>query len=128
ISLVHWQYANYDNYALAYVFWSYVAGQLGGASVYGELFDQNGSPAAIQDYLETNLDLSFTEAQLRAFAATHLQQGSGPFGFEGLLNFPGSPPLAASAPSQLAPFAGTLVSVGAASIDYTGDQGDNVVY
>ena len=128
ISLVHWQYANYDNYALAYVFWSYLAGQLGGAAVYGELFDQNGSPAAIQDYLETNLDLSFAEAQLRALAATQLQQASGPFGFEGLLSFPGSPPLAASAPSQLAPFAGTLVSVGASSIDYSGDQGDNVVY
>jgi hypothetical protein len=128
ISLVHWQYANYDNYALAYVFWSYVAGQLGGASIYGELFDQSGSPAAIQDFLETKLGLSFAETQLHALAATHLQAASGPFGFEGLLSFPGGAPLAASAPSQLAPFAGTLVSVGGSSIDYSGDQGDNVVF
>jgi len=128
-SLVHWDYGNYDNYVLAYLFWSYVAGQLDGTTTYAELFDVDGDPAAIQTYLQSKLGLDFAEVQLRSLAAAHAQQATGPAGFEGFITLPGNAPLAPSGSLDLAPFAGLLLSPGVAtSMNPPTGAGPNLIY
>ncbi len=128
-SLVHWDYGNYDNYVLAYVFWSYIAGQLGGTNVYGQLFELDGSPAAIEGFLQQQLSLDFADVQMRALAASFAQSPSGQAGFEGLISFPGKPPTAPNETLSLEPFAGLLLPAGAATtMSAPTGAGPNLVY
>lgn len=128
-SLVHWDYGNYDNYVLAYVFWSYIAGQLGGSDTYGQLFELDGSPAAVQAFVQQQLGLDFADVQLRALAASFAQAPTGPAGFGGLLSFPGKPPTASGGALDLEPFAGLMLAAGvASSLDVPGGAGPNLVF
>lgn len=111
-SLVNWEYANYSQYAQAYVFLSYVAGQLGGLDGYGDLFHAPGDPRLLEDLLEERLGASFAETQLNALAAAWLQEESGPYGFAGLIDLPGRPQVAPAAELSLRPFAGAFFGVG----------------
>lgn len=119
-SLVNWEYANYSQYAQAYVFLSYVAGQLGGLDGYGELFRAPGDPRQLEDVLEDRLGWSFSETQLHALAAAWLQEETGPYGFEGLIELPARPKMAPSAELSLRPFAGAFFGVGEPSVTPVG--------
>lgn len=109
-SLVIWDYGNYTQYAQAYIFWTYVASQLGGASGYRDMFLSHGSPPVIDELLLEKLGASFTEVQLSALAAAWAQAPTGKYGFEGMLALPGKPatvPFGTPA-VDLEPFAGAF--------------------
>lgn len=128
VSLVQWEYGNYSQYVQAYVFWSYVAGQMDGVGSYADLMHQHGHPNSMQSYLQQQLGKSFSEAQLSALVATWAQHPSGEHSFNGLLSFPGKPKVASSASLSLSPFAGVFAVPGPGTIDYPGTQGPDIVY
>ena len=128
ISLVQWEYGNYSQYVQAYVFWSYVAGQLDGVGSYTDLMHQNGHPNSMQGYLQQQLGKTFSEAQLSALAATWAQHPSGEHSFNGVLSFPGKPKIASSASLALSPFTGVFTVPGPTTVDYPGTQGPDIVY
>jgi len=138
LSLLDWGWGDYDYYAKAYIFWSYLAAQMGGTEAYGRLFELDGHPDAVAAFAEAELGVDFTTLQLDVLVATWLSttcaecpQG-GRYGFHGMLSFPhGAPP---SAPLdttnlELGPTAGTyLLFPGETTVDYPGDQGGNIRY
>lgn len=128
LSLVQWEYGNYSQYVQAYVFWSYVAGQMDGVGSYADLMHQNGHPNNIQSYLQQELGKGFGEAQLSALVATWAQHPSGEHSFNGVLSFPGKPQIASSSSLSLSPFAGVFTVPGQATVDYPGTQGPDIVY
>jgi hypothetical protein len=126
-SLVQWEYANYSQYAQAYVFWTYVASQIGGVSGYRDLFLSSGNPDVIQELLQQKLGADFATVQLNALAAAWAQAPTGPYGFEGMLALPARP---AAVPAgndnlPLAPFAGVFFPGDAPSVEPVG-PGPNV--
>ncbi|MCC6526026.1 MAG: hypothetical protein IT373_25490 [Polyangiaceae bacterium] len=129
-SLVIWTYANYDQYVLAYLYWTYIASQLGGVSAYGDLFDVNGDPSSIQSFLQASLGKTFAETELAMLIAARVQAATGENGFNGMLNVGGTPPVSTASSLNLAPFAGTYIDLGVAvtSVDYPGTQGADIVY
>ncbi|MFO0552000.1 MAG: hypothetical protein U0271_26680 [Polyangiaceae bacterium] len=109
-SLVKWDYANYAQYAQAYVFWTYVASRLGGVSGYGELFNRTGSPGDMSSFLSTQIGETFAETQLDMLTAAWLEEPTGPFGFSGMLSLPAKPQVATmAAPIQLEAFAAVFL-------------------
>jgi hypothetical protein len=104
LSLVRWQDGNYDQYAQAYVFWTYLASRLGGEDAYGDLFDLSGDPADIDAYLQQTLGQAFTQVHLDMLAATWFQAADGPLGYEGMITFSAKPQIAATLPHQLESF------------------------
>jgi len=126
ISLLDWKFGNYSYYAMSYMFLSYVAGQMGGVEGYGKLFDANGHPKGMNSLLQTELGMTFTQAQLNALVAAWAQAPSGKYSFEGMLKWPGKPPT--GKPTSLKPLAGTWLQLDKATIDYSGSQGPDIVY
>ena len=134
LSLVNWQYANYDNYALAYLFWTYLAGQVDGVSTYGDIFDLSlGDPILVDGLIQDLLgpSESFASVQLAHYIASWVQAPTGPYGYGSMLSFN-----AASAPTvnagttslDLEPYAGVWFALSQAQVDYPGTQGANIVY
>jgi hypothetical protein len=125
-SLVQWEYANYAQYVQAYVFWTYVAGRLGGVAGYGELFDQSGDPAAIDAFFQAELGQSFADVQLDMMTAAWVEAPSGPYGFNGMLAL-GADPQASSVDSQpaLSPFEAVFLTGASGAITPAG-QGPDV--
>jgi hypothetical protein len=134
LSLVDWTYAQYENYAVAYLFWSYVAGQLAGVPSYADIFHlPSGDPADVDAFLRTELGLGFNEVQRNGLIALWAQQASGTYSFGDVVDLGGAglPPRLATpgaARLSLKPFAGTFVTAGVAELDYTGTQGPDIVY
>lgn len=128
LSLVQWQSGNYPQYVQAYVFWSYVASQLGGVAGYGELFALTGHPNDVDAFLYDKLGVRFDEAQLNALIATWLQAPSGVRGFNNMLHFEKRPHVATTNSLSLQPFAGAFLVPSDTSMSYSGDQGPDVVY
>jgi hypothetical protein len=132
LSLVNWTYALYENYALAYLFWAYAAGQLGGIEAIGEFFHlDSGSPGEVNTYLESRLGAGLPEIHRRSLIAAWAQQTSGPYGFGGLVDLGGRVPptvLAGTTSVDLQPFSGAFFPFVQGEIDYPGTQGDNIVY
>lgn len=133
LSLVHWTYGLYENYALAYLFWTYVMAQMGdGVAGYRRIFDvKGGSPALISGFLQAALggDLPLTHAI--SLAALWMQAPSGPFGYQGTLALaPGSYPTAPTGTTSLAlePFAGAFFPLAQSPVDYPGTQGPHILY
>ncbi|GEM_PF-2450662 len=112
LSLVNWEYGLYENYALAYVFWAWVAGQLGGHAAYKLIFEiEHGSPEAVSAFLQENLGLSLHEAVAAMMAAVRIQAAEGLYSFNGMLQFdPSGPPMAPAGVSELSfqPFGGVF--------------------
>lgn len=132
LSLVNWKYANYDNYALAYLFWTYVASRASGVDTFGEIFDlTNGNPGEVDTFLATLLGSDFATVQLDFMIANWVQANTGTYGYESMLSFS-----AASAPTvdagttslDLEPYGGAIFKLSADSVDYPGTQGSNIVY
>jgi len=132
LSLVDWGYAIYENYVLAFMFWSYVAAQLDGVDTYAEIFDlETGAPDVVAEFLLDNLGTDFGQTQLNQMLAAYVQDDSGPHSYEGFLDLGGMlPPHVAPGTSSvnLEPYAGTFFRLGQESVDYPGTQGEHVVY
>jgi len=133
LSLVHWTYAQYENYALAYLFWTYVMTQLDDGVVgYRRIFDvPSGSPAAITGFLQAALgaDLALTHAI--SLAALWTQAPSGPFGYHGQLQLPpGAYPTVPAGTTSVAlePFAGAFFPLAQSPVGYPGTQGPHILY
>jgi len=131
LSLVHWQGGNYSQYAQAFLFWSYLAGQVSGVDSYTSLFDAGGSPTEIEGWVQANLGKTLIEAQRDFMIALRLKAASGPHGFGGIVALPDALP--ASVPSgvssvPLLPFTGVWFALSQPSVDYPGTQGADVVY
>src|SRR5690606_37371388 len=73
LSLVNWQYANFDQYVLSYLFLAYLAGQKDGVSTFGELFALDGSPLSVDAWTKDQLGVDFTEAHRNQLLATWIQ-------------------------------------------------------
>ncbi len=128
LSLVKWSYGNYPQYAQAYVFWSYVASQLGGVDGFGELFSVNGDPEDMEAFFSQELGMEFDEAQLNALIATWVQAPSGVRGFNSLLALSNKPQQATTNTLELAPFAGAFLVPESGTMTYPGAQGPDVVF
>jgi hypothetical protein len=131
LSLVHWQGGNYSQYAQAFLFWSYLAGQLAGVDTYGSLFDSGGSPSEIDGWVQQNLGKTLIEAQRDFMAALRLKAASGPHGFGGIVALPDAMPQpvpSGIASVSLLPFTGVWFELAQPSVDYPGTQGADVVY
>lgn len=128
LSLVKWSYGNYPQYAQAYVFWSYVASQLGGIEGYGELFRVNGDPEDMEAFFGQELGMHFDEAQLNALIATWVQAPSGMRGFNSLLKLTNKPQHATTNALELSPFAGAFLVPDESTMTYPGVQGPDVVF
>jgi len=128
LSLVQWSYGNYPQYAQAYVFWSYVASQLGGIDGYGELFAINGDPKDMEAFFSQELGLDFDDAQLNALIASWVQAPTGVRGFNGLIQFPDKPQHATTTSLELHPFAGAFLMPETPTVDDPGSQGPDVIF
>lgn len=110
LSLVRWQDGNYDQYAQAYVFWTYVASRLGGVDGYPELFHLTGDPADLDAFVQEELGVTLAELHLDMLAATWVQAAEGPLGYEGMIEFSGQPQLSTSAPQDLESFESIFIT------------------
>jgi hypothetical protein len=133
LSLVNWGYAVYENYVLAFMFWSYVAAQLDGVDTYGALFDlDSGAPDVVQEFFLDELGTDFGGTQLDQMLAVWIRGESGAYGYEGFLDLDGMPPPphvpAGTSSVDLEPYAGAFFPLGEASVDYPGTQGEHIVY
>ncbi len=126
-SLVVWEYSNYDQYAQAYVFWTYLASRMGGTDAYGELFDVSGNPNNMSAFLEAELGSTLSELQLEFLTAVWVDAPTGSQGFEGLLNLPGKPATLPSVPADLLPFTGVFINANANDLVVAG-AGPDVVH
>jgi hypothetical protein len=131
-SLVDWDWDSNFHYDLSFMFWSYVAGQLGGLDGFADIFDMDtGSPEEVDAFFLERLGRDFGQVQLDQMIANYVQAETGAYGYEGLLDLDGrTPPHAAAGDSSydLLPFGGTYFFVDPATVDYPGTQGANVVY
>jgi hypothetical protein len=126
LSLVNWEWANFDQYVLSYMFLTYLAGQKEGIETYRELFALDGSPASVEAWIQQELGVTFSEAHKRQLLATWVQEPSGIYSFNGLDGFAGLPPVG-SGTFTLEPFAGTFRQP-ASPVMYPGTQGPDVIY
>lgn len=126
-SLMIWQYSNYDQYAQAYMFWTYLASRMGGTEAFGELFDVSGNPNNMSAFLEAELGSSLSELQLEFMTAVWVDAPTGPHGFAGLIDLPGKPATLPSVPADLLPFTGVFIDANANDVLVAG-QGPDVVH
>jgi hypothetical protein len=127
ISLINWNYANFDQYVLSYLFLTYVASQVDGVDSYGDLFALNGDPEEVEQFIQNNLGVSFAEAHKNSLVATWVQDATGPYGYNGMVDFNGSPPVG-EGPLTLKSFSGAFLQPGTSPVDYPGDQGADIQY
>jgi|GEM_PF-347555 len=133
LSLVHWTYAQYENYAVAYLFWTYVMAQLGeGLPGYRRIFDvPSGSPQVISGFLEEALGADLPITHLLSLAALWTQAPHGPFGYDGTLSLgAGECPTVPAGTTSLAlePFAGAFFPLDQSPVPYPGTQGPDILY
>ncbi|MBI5490048.1 MAG: hypothetical protein HY905_22130 [Deltaproteobacteria bacterium] len=133
LSMVHWSYDQYENYALAYLFWSYVAAQLDGVSTFSDVFHlPSGSPDVVDEYLRGRLG-AFNDVQRDSLIALWLKEASGTYGYGDMIDLSaeGPPPRIAgpgAGPRMLEPFAGTFVTCATSPLDYSATTGLDIVY
>jgi hypothetical protein len=132
LSLVNWTYALYDNYALAYMFWTYLASRLGGVDAFGDLFDlETGNPEEVDELIAADLDSDFSTVQMQGLIANWVQADTGSYGYEGMIDFPaGNPPKVSGGTTSvdLQPFAGTFFTLDETEVVYPGTEGEHIVY
>ena len=132
LSLVNWQYANYYNYALGYLFWSYFASQAGGVSSLSQVFDlPNGNPDEVGTLAQTLIGKNFGELQFDQLIANWVQAGTGVYGYNGLVSFGSDNPPTVPAGTQsldLDPYGGVYFLLADSSVPYPGTQGANILY
>jgi hypothetical protein len=132
LSLVHWTWALYDNYAQAYLWWIYLAGRLGGIDHLSEIFDlDTGAPTEVDALIAAELGGDMPTAVLENKIAIWAQQSNGPYSFGGLLSFAaGEAPTVPAGTSSLnlEPFGGSFFMLAEDEVAYPGTQGADIAY
>ena len=133
LSLINWTYAAYENYTVAYLFWVYVAAQItGDAEGFALAFNlPTGSPNEVDGLLQEHLDLDMATVHHFSLVSLWLQQASGFFGFNGMLNLiPGQVPTVPAGTSSLnlQPYAGAWFKLNVDELVYPQDVGPNIRY
>ncbi len=133
LSMVNWTYAQFENYVLAYLFMTYLAGQLSGSTDgYIDIFNlETGSPAEMDQLIQNRLGVSFMQAHHNSLAAFWAQRDEGPYSYNGMLDMrPGLAPLvdAGTTSLNLEPFAGAVFHYNTAEISYPETVGENIRY
>ena len=132
LSLVDWTYSLYENYVVAFMFWSYVAAHLGGVDGYGQIFDlDSGHPDVVDQFLLDNLGTDLGQTQLNQMLALWVRAEAGTYSYLGFLDLgSAATPMAPTGTSSLdlEPYAGTFFHLDQASVDYPGTQGADIVY
>jgi hypothetical protein len=126
LSIVNWQYANFDQYVLSYMFLSYVAGQKDGIATFGELFALDGSPNDMEAWLQQELGVTFAEAHKQQLLATWVQEANGIHSYNGMASFSGKAPVG-SGTFTLEPFSGTFRQP-VSPVSYPGTEGTDIIY
>jgi hypothetical protein len=133
MSLVKWNYADFANYAQAYMFWTYVVGQLtGDVEGFAKIFNLNSAdPKQVEKFFKKEFDLGFTEVHLNALVAKHLFEENGLYSYNGMLK--DGPIEVNFVPSSknsvnLEPFTGVYFSTDSIDFDYPDDIGENIKY
>ena len=126
ISIVNWQYGNFDQYVLSYMFLTYVAAQSGGVNAYGTLFDLDGSPAGLDAWLQQNLGMTFPETIQNQMVALWKQDASGVHSYNGMVSLPGSPPVG-NGFLNLQSFSGAFRQP-SSPVSYQGTEGPDIVF
>ncbi len=132
LSMVDWVYAQYENYVLAYLWWTYLASRLNGAGTYSDIFAfPTGNPTEANTFTETYLASDFNTVHFESLLASWVQAPTGPYGFAAMMSFPAaSCPTVASGTSSLdlEPFGGAFFALAQSQVSYPGTQGANIVY
>jgi len=132
LSMVNWTWALYENYVVAFLFWSYLASRLDGVESYGDFFDlDTGSPAEVDALIWERLGSDFPTVQMDGMIATWVRAESGIYSYGDMIDFPpGNPPMVATGVNSvdLEPFAGTYFVLFEPIVNYPGTQGPNIVY
>jgi len=125
-SLIDWEFANYSQYAQAYIFWSYVAGQLDGIDTYVELMKTDGSPESIEAYLQQRLGKGIAATMHSMMVASWAQHPSGEHGFNGFIQWQSKPAMATASNPFLPSLAGAFVAPTGTSVHVPPGQGPNI--
>ena len=131
-SMVNWAWAEYENYALAYLFWSYLASQLDGVETYADIYDlPSGSPEEVDQFIFDKLGTDFPTMHMNSLIATLVQAEQGPYGFEGFISFddhtvPTVPEGTNSV--DIEAFTGAFFRLNEEQLDYPGTQGAHIRY
>lgn len=133
LSLVHWTWAQYENYALAYLWWIYLASRTGDLSGVSGIFNlATGDPAAVDTWIAQNIGGDFASAQRDFLVANWVKAAAGPYGYGSLLDLSAQPDpttvTAGTTSVDLPPFAGAFFRLGAASVGYPGTEGADIWY
>jgi len=133
LSLVNWTYAQYENYVLAYLFWTYLTGQLtGNTDGYIDVFNlDTGSPREVEQFIQERLGISFMQAHLNSIVAFWAQHDEGQYSFNGMIDMvPGYSPLVSAGTTSLSlePFTGAVFRYNTAEISYPETAGENIRY
>ena len=128
LSLVDWQDRNFSQYVQAFVFWSYLAGQLDGVESYATLMHQDADPTQLGMFLEDQLSISMPTAQLRMMLAAWAQQPDGEHSFNGVIALPSKPKTAGAPVVSLPPMTGAFLAPDATTFDPPAGKGPDVVF
>jgi len=133
LSLVHWTWAQYENYALAYLWWVYLASRAGDLSAVSQIFDlPSGDPAEVSTWIAQSLGSDFASVQRDFLVANWVKAATGPHGYGNFLDLSGQPDpttvTAGTTSLDLPPFAGAFFRLGAATVDYPGTEGADIWY
>lgn len=133
LSLVHWTWAQYENYAQAYLWWIYLASRAGGLASVSEIFNlASGDPAAVDTWIAQNLGSDFASVQRDFLLANWVKAAAGPYGYGTLLDLSTKPyPTTVTAGTtslDLPPFTGAFFRLSSASVDYPGTEGADIWY
>ncbi len=132
LSLIHWEWGNYDYYAQAYMWWIYVASRLGGLDALSDIFDlDTGSPEEVDQFLTDNLGSGMAAVLFENNIALWAQAATGKYGYEGLMDFEGQIPYSVSGGTtsrDLESYSGAYFRLSETEVNYPGTEGDDIVY
>jgi hypothetical protein len=133
LSLVHWTWAQYENYAQAYLWWIYLASRVGDLVAVTEIFNlATGDPATVDTWIAQNLGSDFASVQRDFLLANWVKAAAGPYGYGSFLDLSAQPDPSTVTQSttslDLPPFAGAFFRLDATRLDYPGSQGADIWY
>jgi len=132
MSLVHWEWGVYEHYAVAYLFWTYLASRLNDVPSYHDIFDlDTGSPEEVNAFIAANLLSDFPTVQSSGMLANWIQSLDTIYGYGDMLYFAGhsSPKVTPGITSlDLEPFGGAFFHLTQQLVNYPGTQGEHIMY
>ena len=132
LSLVHWQWGNYENYAQAYMWWIYVASRMSGIETLGEIFDlETGNPDEVDQFIADNLQSDMPTMLFENNIALWAQAETGNYGYNGLMDFEGLKPSTVTGGTtslDLESFTGAYFLLDQTQVSYPETLGPDIIY